>query len=64
MQGQRVGWLKADVSIQCYTPDHNFAISVAIFAIILYPIGVLGTNALLLFKARKAIRLGLSLIHI
>ena len=58
MQGQRVGWLKADVSIQCYTPDHNFAISVAIFAIILYPIGVLGTNALLLFKARKAILSG------
>ena len=58
MQGQRVGWLKADVSIQCDTPDHNFAISVAIFAIILYPIGVLGTNALLLFKARKAILSG------
>ena len=58
MQGQPVGWLKADVSIQCYTPDHDFAISVAIFAILLYPVGVLGTNALLLFKARKAILSG------
>ena len=52
------GWLKADVQIECWTPDHSSAINLSILAICLYPIGVLATNMLLLFLARKAIQSG------
>ena len=48
-------WLKADVSIQCFTPQHNFAKALAWVAITIYPLGLLMLNATLLFLAREAI---------
>jgi len=49
-------WLKADVLIECYTPDHDEAKALAWAAIIVYPIGLLMLNGGLLFAARRAIR--------
>jgi hypothetical protein len=48
-------WLKADVSIPCYTPEHDAVIRLAAVAIFVYPVGLLVLNAALLFLARKAI---------
>ena len=48
-------WLKADVSIECHTSNHGEVKALAWIAILLYPIGLLGTFAALLFAARHAI---------
>lgn len=56
--GDGSAYLKADVAIQCHTPDHERAISLAWVAIILYPFGLLVLNGALLFAARKAILAG------
>ncbi len=48
-------WLKADVSIQCGTDEHNEAIALSWMAILLYPIGLLALCGGLLFAARSAI---------
>jgi len=48
-------YLKADVSIQCYTAKHDEAVRLAWTAIGIYPLGVLFINALLLWHARHAI---------
>lgn len=45
-------WLKADVAIQCGSPDHVTAVSLAWVAIILYPCGLLVLYATLLFAVR------------
>ena len=49
-------WLKADVAIQCGTPEHDDAKALAWVAICLYPIGLLVLNASLLYTARRAIQ--------
>ena len=51
-------WLKADVSIQCGTGEHDDAKALAWAAILFYPVGLLVLNAALLFTARKAILSG------
>ena len=48
-------FLKADVSIQCGSSQHDDAISLAWAAIAIYPIGLLALSAALLYRARKAI---------
>lgn len=49
-------FLIADVSVECWTPEYYSTVWVAAWAIIsIYCFGLLGFNALLLFKARKAI---------
>ncbi len=48
-------WLKVDVSIQCYTDQHDEAIALAWVALLVYPIGTLALNAALLYAARHAI---------
>ena len=45
-------WLKADVAIQCGSPDHDRAVSLAWVAIILYPCGLLVLYGALLFAVR------------
>ena len=49
-------WLKADVSIQCGTGEHDDAKALAWAAILIYPVGLLVLNGALLFAARRAIR--------
>ena len=49
------GWLIADVSIECRTPDHANVTMWAWIAVFVYPIGILATSALLLLRASKAI---------
>ena len=49
-------WLRADVAIECGTPEHAAAIRLAVLAICLYPIGLFVFNAALLVAARRAIR--------
>ena len=49
-------WLKADVSIECGTDNHERAEALAWVAIVIYPVGLLALNAALLFRARRAIR--------
>jgi hypothetical protein len=49
------GYLMADVGIQCGTTSHNQAKFLAWVAVIIYPIGLMVFNAVLLFRARKAI---------
>ena len=49
-------YLKADVSIACYTAKHDEVVAYAYLAVILYPIGLLVLNAALLFAARRAIQ--------
>lgn len=51
-------FLAADVAVQCDTDEHRSIQLVAWFAVILYPFGLLGLNAALLFYARDAIRTG------
>ena len=48
-------WLKADVAIQCNSPEHEEAQAYAWVAILLYPVGLLLTFATLLYAARHAI---------
>lgn len=50
------GWLIADVNIQCYTPEHRRATGLAVWAILLYPVGLFLLNAALLYSGRHAIR--------
>lgn len=52
------GFLKADVSIQCHTPEHEFVKALAWFALLLYPFGLLVITGGLLLAARKAILSG------
>ena len=49
-------WLKADVAIQCGTPEHDSVKRLAWLAILLYPIGLLVLYGALLFAARHAIQ--------
>ena len=49
------GWLIADVSIECNTPDHDSATALAWVAVIVYPVGLMVGNLFLLFLARNAI---------
>ena len=49
------GWLIADVSIECGTPEHTSATMLAWIAVIVYPIGLMVLNLVLLIKARNAI---------
>ena len=49
-------WLQADFSVDCDSDDHQSTKNLAVVAIILYPVGVLVLNSLLLFRARAAIR--------
>jgi len=48
-------WLIADVSIECNTPNHAFAMSHAWLAVFMYPVGMFVVNAVLLMRARQAI---------
>jgi len=48
-------WLKADVSIRCFSDRHHSARWLASVAIVIYPIGLLLLNSSLLFFARHAI---------
>eukprot|EP00966_Prymnesium_polylepis_P138517 3200459-Prymnesium_polylepis.1 len=49
-------YLKVDVAIRCDTGEHNGAKGLAAIAILMYPIGLIVLNAVLLYRARKAIR--------
>ena len=48
-------WLKADVTIQCGSPEHVEAKRLAWAAIAIYPVGMILVVSALLFKARRAI---------
>jgi len=52
------GWLIADVNIECRTPPHVAATSLAWIAVFIYPIGMLVTTAVLLLRAKEAILSG------
>lgn len=49
------GWLIADPNIECHTPEHDQAKSIAWLAVAIYPVGLVVLNALLLWRARHAI---------
>ena len=49
------GWLRADVSIECDSPEHASVMAVAWVAIVVYPIGIWLGCAALLWKASAAI---------
>ena len=49
-------WLKADVSIQCGTAEHDGVKALAWVAICVYPIGLLLLNGALLFSCRRPIQ--------
>ena len=51
------GFLITDVSIECDTPEHTSAKVWASLAIFIYPVGLFVLNAVLLYGARKAIKL-------
>ena len=53
--GDGRGWLIADVNIQCGTPDHDAAKTLAVVAVVLYPIGLWVLNLVLLWIASPAI---------
>ena len=53
------GWLIADVSIECRTPDHASAQTLAWTAVLIYPVGLWLLTLLLLTRARKAIVSGI-----
>lgn len=56
-QGQVSLWLKADISIQCDEAGGLGSTRArAWVAIVIYPFGLLALNAILLYKARRAIR--------
>jgi len=50
-----VSYMIEDPGIQCYTPDHERAVSLAVLAIFLYPVGIPALYLFLLFCARGAI---------
>ena len=50
-------WLRVDVSIKYGTEDHTQAMLLAVVAILVYPVGLLLSLAVLLFRARHAITL-------
>ena len=52
------GWLIADVEIECRTPGHASATTLAWIAVIAYPIGIWVGSLLLLMRASKAILSG------
>ena len=54
----RDGWLRADVQVQCGTPDHARITTLATLAIIIYPIGITIFTAVLLFRASTDILAG------
>ena len=49
-------YLKADVEVECGTPEHDSVIGLAWIAIAMYPFGMLIANAAMLYKARHEIR--------
>jgi uncharacterized membrane protein YhaH (DUF805 family) len=49
------GWLRADVSIECDSPEHASVMAVAWVAIVVYPIGIWLGCVALLWKASAAI---------
>lgn len=51
-------WLKVDVSVECGSPMHTIAKTIAAFAICLYSVGTILLNAVLLYRARHAIASG------
>ena len=53
------GWLIADVSIECRTPDHASAQTLAWIAVFIYPVGLWLLTLLLLTRASKAIVSGI-----
>ena len=52
------GFLIADVNIECRTPQHDQVKLLAWTAVIIYPVGLMVLNSLLLMKASKAIVAG------
>ena len=46
------GWLKADVTIECRTPEHDSELVFVWIAVFVYPIGIPALYAVLLFKER------------
>ena len=52
------GYLIVDVDIECRTADHNVATGLAWLAVVIYPIGLMVFNGVLLYLARKAITSG------
>ena len=50
-------WLIADVNIECHTAAHTQVTLLAGIAVAVYPVGLLLLNALILYRARNAIRL-------
>jgi len=48
-------WLRVDPSIACGSAQHRLAIGWAVAAIVIYPVGLIVGNSILLFAARKAI---------
>ena len=46
------GWLIADVSIECGTAEHGSALSLAWIAVVIYPVGLMVGNLLLLLRAQ------------
>jgi len=52
------GWLRADVSIECSTPEHTGVTLIAWIAVALYPIGIMAGSGILLFRASSSILAG------
>lgn len=48
-------WLVADVSVKCFTPEHDRIQALAWLGIILYPVGWTATTGVLLYICRKPI---------
>ena len=58
--GTTTSWLKVDVDVQCYTPEHEDIVTIARVALIIYPVGLLFVYGALLISARKDIPHGRS----
>jgi hypothetical protein len=50
------GWLRADVEIECRTPEHDRVVACAWLAIAIYPVGMWLLVAWLLFSSKNAIK--------
>ena len=48
-------WLRADVSIECNTPNHDKVIALVWLAVIIYPVGIWAGMGLLLWRASDAV---------
>lgn len=48
-------WLRVDPSIGCGSAKHRLAVGWAVAAIVIYPVGLIVGNSVLLFTARRAI---------